>query len=56
MALVHMEKLVVNVPLDQAAQLREKADREQRSVAGLIRLAISDYLAKLPDAGQADGC
>lgn len=44
MVLVNMETVKVNVPHDEAAELRRIAADEDRTVTSLIRAAIREWL------------
>jgi hypothetical protein len=47
--------LYVRVPDPMYAALRAKAEAEDRTIAGLIRLATRDYLARLPESSMPAG-
>jgi hypothetical protein len=45
MAEAKTEQVVIRLTPEQAAQLRSRADEEERSVAQVVRFALREYLS-----------
>jgi predicted DNA-binding protein len=47
------DPISVRFPAEELERLRELAEKDQRTVAGLLRVLVTDYLNKIDDAEKA---